>query len=214
MNGILGFGSILAELELSTEEKQEYIDLMRSSSDRLVNTITNYVDIALIVSENVDLNYTDVHVIELINDLKNDYSKLCEAKNLSFELLLPENLKEFAIYTDLALLRKIMSHLLDNAIKFTKEGFISIGFSVKPSKIEFFIKDTGIGIEKEAQERIFEYFMQENVSTTRDFEGNELGLSITKGFLKILGGDIHLESIKDKGTTFFFSLPIRAGDTK
>ena len=214
LNGILGFGSILAELELFPEEKQEYVNLMRVSSDRLVNTITNYVDISLIVSGNVDLNHTNVHVIELMNDLKNDFSELCEAKNLSFELLLPDDLKEFTIYTDLALLRKIVSHLLDNAIKFTKEGCISIGFSIKPSNIEFFIKDTGIGIEKDAQERIFEYFMQENVSTTRVFEGNGLGLSITKGFLKILDGDIRLESIKDKGTTFFFSLPITTGDTK
>ena len=104
-------------------------------------------------------------------------------------------------------MRKILSHLIDNAIKFTGQGMVSFGFEVKGGMLEFFVRDTGQGMDQETQARIYDLFMQENVSITRGHEGSGLGLSIIRGFLKILGGVIRLESAKGEGAAFFFSLP-------
>ncbi|MCX6278209.1 MAG: response regulator [Bacteroidetes bacterium] len=93
-------------------------------------------------------------------------------------------------------------------MKFTHKGAITMGFSVKSASVEIFISDTGVGIEIKALEQIFESFIQENTSSTRGHEGSGLGLSIIKGFAKLLGGEIRLESVKGEGSSFFFSLPI------
>ena len=208
LNGILGFGSLLAEPDLTDEEKQQYLSLLKASSNRLVNTITDYMDISLIVSGNMEVHRKSVNVPEVLRNIKNKFRGLCEIKKLTCNLIIPADQNEFCILTDEELLRKIISHLLDNAIKFTHEGTITMGFSVKSSHVEFFMKDTGTGIGKESQERIFESFMQENVSSTRGHEGSGLGLSIIKGITKLLGGEIRLESVKGEGTSFYFSLGI------
>ncbi|MEI6175148.1 MAG: PAS domain-containing protein, partial [Bacteroidota bacterium] len=208
LNGILGFGALLAEPDLPDREKQQYISLLQASSDRLVNTITDYMDISLILSDNIHVKYKSVDVMKVLTGVKKKFQALCAIKKLAFNLSTPEEKEPFCIQTDPDLFLKIITHILDNAIKFTHQGAITMGYSAGPAHVEFFCTDTGVGIEQEARERIFETFVQENATDTRGHEGSGLGLSIISGLTKLLGGEIRLESVKGQGTSFFFSLPI------
>jgi len=208
LNGILGFGSLLAEPGLDDESRVQYLSMMKKSSDRLINTVTDYMDISLIVSDTVEVYPRMVNVHEILIQLKNRFTDHSKVKKLGFFLLFPPGKDDCFIQTDPELLTKIMFHLLDNAVKFTQKGSITMGYTAGQDKIEFFVKDTGAGIEKEARERVFESFMQENTENTRGHEGSGLGLSIIRGLSKALGGEIRLESEKGKGSTFFFSLPL------
>ena len=208
LNGLLGFGSLLAEPDLDDESMQQYLSLMKSSSDRLINTITDYIDISLIVSDSVEVFSRPVIINNIMMDLQNKFENIIRIKQLEFNLVISDDKELFCIQTDPELLTRIMFHLLSNAVKFTQQGQVTMGYSVDSEKIEFFVKDTGAGIEKEARERVFESFMQENITNTRGHEGSGLGLSIIRGFSKALGGEIRLESEKGKGSSFYFSLPL------
>lgn len=207
LNGILGFASLLAEQELTTDEKLEFVDIMNLSSERLIKTITDYVDMAMIVSDNLDFKSIPVDIVRLLKGEKKLFQNNCDAKNLQFNLLLPDDHKELIIHTDPELLQKVITHLIDNAIKFTFNGSINFGLSVNSEFVKFFVEDTGIGIEENTQKRIFEKFMQGDFSDTRAFEGSGLGLPITKGIVTILGGEISLKSLPGKGSTFYISIP-------
>ena len=207
LNGILGSASLLAMMDLPPDEKQEFVDMMQDSGDRLVNTINDYVDMALIVSGNLEVNNELISVTKLIHEVANKFRKQCKAKNLTLNLLNSLNHNELTIHTDIVLLQKVLHHLMDNAVKFTHKGEISIGLSIKPSKVEFFVKDTGIGIAPEDKGQIFKIFVQGDASICRISEGSGLGLSIVNGILTLLGGEIHLDSAKESGTTIFFTIP-------
>ena len=208
LNGILGIASLLAESKLPEEKKLEYVDLMHDSSNRLVNTINDYVDMALIGSGNVNVNYESVYVGNLLDEIKNKYYRQFKAKNLQICLLLPDDQDELTIQTDQVLLQKALVHLMGNAVKFTFEGNIDLGFSVKQDTIEFFVKDTGVGIDENIKELIFKIFMQGETSVSRTYEGSGLGLSIVSGIVNLLGGEIRFESVRGKGTTFIITLPL------
>ena len=208
LNGLLGFGSLLAEPDLDDESRQQYLSMMKSSSDRLINTITDYIDISLIVSDSVEVFSRPVIINNIMMDLQNKFENIIRIKQLEFNLVISDDKELFCIQTDPELLTRIMFHLHSNAVKFTQQGQVTMGYSVDSEKIEFFVKDTGAGIEKEARERVFESFMQENITNTRGHEGSGLGLSIIRGFSKALGGEIRLESEKGKGSSFYFSLPL------
>ncbi len=137
------------------------------------------------------------------------YRPSCEIKNLLFTLKVPEPGTPFLIDSDPAFLTKILSHLLENALKFTFSGSVTMGYAKTRSALNFFITDTGIGISTEIQPRIFDSFMQEEHSQTRGFDGSGLGLSIVQGLVNLLGGEVVLKSEKGKGSTFFFTIPYK-----
>ena len=208
LNGILGSASLMAMIELPMEERQEFVDMMQDSSDRLVNTVNDYVDMALIVSGNLEINIEPVYIIKMIDEAVNKFRKHGNAKNLELLISLPNDMNELRINTDPILLQKVLNHLIDNAVKYTHKGEITLGFILKPDFIEFFIKDTGIGIDPESKEQIFNIFVQGDASISRTTEGSGLGLSIIKGIVTILGGEISLDSVKGEGTTVIFTLPL------
>ena len=214
LNGILGFGNLLAEPDLTSEEKQNYTRFLKASSDRLINTITDYIDISLIVTGNVEVSLKAVNTTNVLKELQTRFQHDCDAKNIMLKLEIPKDQEHFTLITDPELLRKSISCLMTNAIKFTNHGTVTIGCSIKSQTIEFFVIDTGIGIDSEVQEKIFEPFVHESMSETRAYQGSGLGLPIIKGFLKLLGGEIRLESEKGKGAAFFFSLPLEQGTTQ
>jgi CheY-like chemotaxis protein/anti-sigma regulatory factor (Ser/Thr protein kinase) len=113
------------------------------------------------------------------------------------------------LFSDQEFIRKTLSYLLDNAVKFTHSGEVSFGYLKKNSSLEFFVKDTGIGIPKELQSVIFEHFMQEESSITRGYDGSGLGLSISNRLIKLLGGEFRVESEKGKGSIFLFTIPYK-----
>jgi PAS domain S-box-containing protein len=206
LSGILGFAEFVLQPEITEDEKILYRDIITTSSDRLLNTITNYMDISLIVSGNMLFKPKKVNLVDVLNSVYDKFNPKCKAKNLEFIKQLPSEDSNFSLFSDPALLTKAISHLLDNAIKFTKTGTITMGFRILNGEYEIFVKDTGSGISHEAQGKVFQIFMQEEVSDAREYEGSGLGLSISKGLVELIGGKIRIESSKGKGTTIIITL--------
>lgn len=207
LNGILGFGQILTDGNLSEEEKDTYLQMLNESSARLINTVTNFMDISLLTSGNQKIYKKKTTINTLVLNVISKFNDQCKNKNISLTLQTPATEEEINIITDGDLLSKILYQLIDNAVKFTLEGTITVGYATTDNNLKFFVKDTGIGISDEKKDQIFETFIQEDIATTRKYEGSGLGLSIVKGFLALLEGKIWLESEKGKGSVFSFSMP-------
>lgn len=207
MNGILGFTELLKEQNLSGKEQQEYIELINKSGNRMLSIINDIIDISRIEAGLMKLNLTQSNVADQIDYIHTFFKPEAAAKglNLSVSNSLPRN--QANINTDREKLYAILTNLVKNAIKFTKKGEIEIGCAKKGGIIEFYVKDTGIGIPKDRQHAIFERFIQADIEDSMALQGAGLGLSISKAFLEMLGGKIWVESEEGKGSTFFFTLP-------
>ena len=136
-----------------------------------------------------------------------DFKHQAHSKNLKLQTELPPELSQAILKSDFDLIRKIFHHLLSNALKFTERGTITVGLTSDSGYLKFFVRDTGIGIAAEALEYIFDSFMQEDFSSTRTYEGSGLGLSIVKGIVTLLKGEVTLDSVKGEGATFYFTIP-------
>jgi PAS domain S-box-containing protein len=207
LNGILGFAEIMSQSDQSEDEKRESLSMLLASSDRLLNTITSYMDISLIISATMPVYKKYFYPGQVLRELFPKNKMLCSLKNLDLSLKIPEEPEEITICSDPDILSKVVSHLLSNAIKFTEKGSIQYGYGIRENELEFFIKDTGIGISKESLESIFEYFVKEDRGPLRISEGSGLGLSISKGFIELLGGQIRVETEIGKGSCFYFTIP-------
>jgi CheY-like chemotaxis protein len=217
MNGILGFVELLKEPDLTGEEQQEYFQIIEKSGERMVNIINDIVDLSKIESGQIKVSISETNVNEQIEFVYALLRQEIEQKGLqiSFENSLHE--KDVIIKTDKEKLYAILSNLVKNAIKFTKKGFIEVGCGLvethgsgslkEPDLLQFYVKDTGIGIRHEQQEFIFERFRQGSESLNKNYQGAGLGLSISKAYVEILGGEIWVESEEGLGSTFYFTLP-------
>jgi PAS domain S-box-containing protein len=209
LNHILGFGKLLIEPGITQEEKNEFYAVVNSACNRLVNTVTDYMDISLLVSGNMEVSKKRFTPADILNDIFVKLRQNGKSKNLNILLEISPIDVLSQINSDQELLRKVLSQLLDNAIKFTKQGTVSFGFTLNETEIEFFVRDTGPGMGENAAKYIFDRFIQENVSNTRGYEGSGIGLSISKGMVELLGGRIWFETVKGEGTAFFFTIPLQ-----
>lgn len=207
LNSILGYSGLIAEPGISDEERERFFTLIRTSSSRLLNTIDSYMDISMIVSGTMEVHSQPVKIDAMLNSIRDQFQKICLIKHLELHMEIPMKESKVMLRSDPDLLFKIFSHLLDNAVKFTDQGRIDFGYNIKPGVLEFFVKDTGMGIGMDARKWIFENFTQEELSDTRGHEGSGLGLSIVRGLVWLLGGEIRMESEKGSGSTFLFTLP-------
>jgi len=207
LNGILGFGQLIAEPTLTKEDKEEYLMMLNDSSDRLINTVTNIMDTSLIVSGNQEVQKKNILLGEMMEEIYNRFRIRCFQKKLAFVLNLDEISPTFQVHSDPELLNKVLNHLIDNAVKYTRSGSIKFGCKTVEDQVVFHVTDTGIGINLNEQKGIFDHFNQGDGSYTREQEGSGLGLSIAKGLVELLGGRIWVESIKGEGSTFSFSIP-------
>jgi len=209
MNGILGFAEILQDPEISGEQQQEYLQIIQKSGYRMLNIINDIIDISKIESGLMKVNSRESNVNEQIEYIYTFFKPEVEAKGmkLSFKTTLPA--KEAQLITDREKLYAILTNLVKNAIKFTTEGAIEFGYSLTHdhASLQFYVKDTGIGIPKERQEAIFERFVQADISDKMARQGAGLGLAITKSFIEMMGGKIWVESEVGVGSTFYFTLP-------
>jgi hypothetical protein len=207
MNGILGFAELLKGDDLSGEQQQKYIQIIEKSGARMLNIINDIVSISKIESGIIDIYLSETNInnqLQFVYDslkLDADIKKI----NLSFNCALTE--KEATIKTDSEKFYSILSNLVKNAIKYTDKGTIEFGYTNKGEEFEFYVKDTGIGIQKERQEAIFERFIQADIVDKMARQGAGLGLAISKAYTEILGGKIWVESEEGKGSIFFFTLP-------
>jgi len=212
LNGILGFGQLLGDSGLSAEEKANYYALLQKSSHRLMNTVSDYMDMARIVSGNMEVRKTEFLLQPMFREIAENARELCAEKKIALELTIPKEPAKLALHSDFEYLRKILNILLGNAVKFTKTGSIHCGYMQIPGFVEFFVKDTGVGIAADKVGIIFEMFSQEESSNTRGYDGSGLGLAIAKGLVKLLGGNIKVSTEKGKGATFTFTVPYKATD--
>lgn len=208
MNGILGFAGLLKEQNLTGEEQQTYINLIEKSGARMLNLINDLIDISKVESGLMELSFAFTNLNDKLDFLYRFFK--VEAGQKGLELTIDSKItpKDAIVSTDQDKLYSILSNLIKNALKFTKTGSIRFGCELKGDNFEFFVRDTGIGIAKEKQKIIFDRFMQADSSLSRAFEGAGLGLSISKAYVNMLGGEIWLESEAGVGSCFYFTLPL------
>ncbi|MCX6160468.1 MAG: ATP-binding protein, partial [Ignavibacteriae bacterium] len=212
MNGILGFADLLKEPNLTGEEQKKYIGIIEKSGVRMLNIINDIIDISKIESGQMEVSISEIDINEKIEYIYTFFKPEAEGKGIqiNFKNTLPS--KESVIKTDREKIYSILTNLIKNAIKYTNEGSIEFGYTLKRNYIEFYVKDTGIGIPKDRQEAIFERFIQADISDIRALQGAGLGLAIAKAYTEMLGGKIWVESEEGKGSIFYFTIPYNTAE--
>ena len=206
MNGIIGFSTLLNNDQLSDNQKQHYLEIITQSSNQLLGIINDVLDISLIETGNIQAYNESFSLNELLDELyyeRNPFMKDGVSLTLSKGLSDAQSM----IMSDELKVRQIMNNLLNNAIKFTDEGFINFGYQLKNNELEFFVHDSGIGIATDLHDKIFNRFHKAEIEITRLYEGIGLGLAICKGNVDLLGGRIWVESVLTKGSAFYFTIP-------
>ncbi|MBI9035581.1 MAG: PAS domain S-box protein [Bacteroidales bacterium] len=217
MNAIIGFSELLSNATLSGEDKEEFIQIIRNSSIRLLRIIDDILDISRIDSNQLTILPKDVKLYDVYTESLTTFQKSEHLlQNTEVKLLshFPSHLKNQIIKTDAFRLQQVMDNLINNATKYTNKGTIEVGVNLINDKetklIEFYVKDTGVGIPLNMQKLIFERFRQ--VEETEFHQGTGLGLSISKGLIELLGGSIHVESEPGKGSCFYIRIPYQQGN--
>jgi PAS domain S-box-containing protein len=208
MNGILGFSELLKEPHLSGELQAEYIELINQSGQRMLNLINDLIDISRIESGESRVQITETPVNTVLRDICTFFKPRASNQQLRLTCSLALSDNQSIIATDSSKLTQILTNLVQNALKFTIEGEVNIGYTKKEKMLEFYVIDSGIGIPEEMSWSIFERFRQVDSSLTRLHEGSGLGLSISKAYVEMLGGTIWVKSTVGRGSTFFFTLPL------
>jgi PAS domain S-box-containing protein len=216
MNGILGFSELIKNEEMSDKERKSYIDFIINASNQLLNIIDDIVNISRIDSGEVKISENEVSLQQLFNNLMVFFHGYLMNRNDKVSLRLKNKVGE--AYDKVMLAEKqvqhVLSNLLYNAIRFTKEGYIEIGVEIINNNLRFYIKDTGIGVSKVQQEKIFERFYQVNTEGTKSYGGTGLGLTIAKALVELLNGKIGVISEVGNGSEFFFTVPLKRALTK
>ncbi|HZK92687.1 MAG TPA: ATP-binding protein [Prolixibacteraceae bacterium] len=207
MNGILGFAALLKEPDLTGEEQQEYIQIIEKSGTRMLNIINDIVDISKIESGLMEVSIKESNINEQIDYIHTFFKPEIEGKGIQFLFKNPLPFSKAIIKTDREKLFAIFTNLVKNAIKYSEKGSIELGYVKRDETLEFYVKDTGIGIPKDRQVAVFERFIQADIGDRRAYQGAGLGLSIAKAYVEILGGKIWVESEEGIGSTFYFTLP-------
>ena len=214
MNAIVGFSAFLNEPDLTPDKRKDFTDIIIQSSDQLLAIIDDIIRIASIESgqEKIQESEIDVNLVcKLINE---QFTPKTIDRNvkLSLNTDLPDD--DAVISTDATKLTQILINLIGNAFKFTQNGYINFGYSVKGKQLEFYVEDSGIGIALDMQEKIFNRFRQVETTDTRNIGGSGLGLSISKAYVKMLGGSIWVTSELGKGSVFYFTIPFKNTNPK
>jgi len=209
MNGILGFTELLKEPDLTSKDKDKYIDIIQKSGRRMLETVNDIIEISKIEAGLISVNRISFNANDVLEDLVSFFQPEAAGKNIRLyvEKLIPEDAA--IIVTDKNKFESILSNLIKNAIKYTSEGTIKTGYYHKHNEIEFYIADTGKGISEERQKAIFDRFVQADIEDKKALGGSGLGLSIAKAYADALGGNLWLEhSAPGLGSEFRFRLPL------
>ena len=207
MNGILDFAGLLTTPNLTGEKQQEYIRIIENSGKRMLNIINDIVSISKIESGILDVNISESNLNEQMEYIHNFFKSETDKKGIQFISNNSLSKNDVVIKTDKEKLYAILTNLVKNAIKFTNEGSIEFGCKKNGKFLEFYVKDSGVGIRHEQKTLIFERFRQGSESLSRNYEGAGLGLSISKAYVELLGGKIWVESEEEKGSNFSFTIP-------
>jgi len=209
MNAILGFSEILVRPNLAKEKQTLYAEVLNAASNQLLGIINDILDISKIETGQVTIHEGEVSLNQILRTVQSIFIQ--NAKNKGNTLVISPTLPDdkCLVHTDESKITQIITNLVSNAIKFTDNGRIEIGYSVSDSQLKFFVEDTGIGISEENQGLIFDRFRQADMAPNRNYGGTGLGLSICKAFVEMLGGDISVDSVFGQGSKFNFTVPYK-----
>ncbi len=207
MNGIIGFSNLLSRADLPTEKRLNYSNIVTESCNMLQQIVNDILDISKIEAGQVKIKEEKVDINLLIDELSAFHLPATKITDLSLYSIKPLNKTAAIIRTDKIKLYQVLNNLLSNAIKFTDSGYIKFGYEVVNGTLQFFVKDTGIGIPIELQDKIFDSFRQVELELNRSYGGTGLGLAISKRLVSLLGGKIWVESEVGKGSIFYFTIP-------
>ncbi|MFZ4571339.1 MAG: response regulator [Bacteroidales bacterium] len=208
MNGILGFTQLLKDPDLNNSTRREFIKHIDRSTNRLLKIITDIVDISRIESGVDSLEKSEIDLIWLLDDSQALFQPQAKGKNLDIKFYCNIAPAASKVITDGGKLKQIVNNLISNAIKFTEQGNIEVTASIENDSLNLTVKDTGIGIDPEMHEVIFDRFRQVEIGHSRKYEGAGLGLSIARSYARLLKGEISLESSIGKGSIFKLILPV------
>lgn len=209
LNAIRGFSELLSDPGLRAEESKEYSEIIIESSDRLLSLITEIINISSLETGQEKIIENEVNLNSIFDVIEEQFKSKSKKENITIhsEPGLPN--KDADIITDETKLIQILSKLVDNALKFTKEGSVRFGYSVKGEELEFYVRDTGIGISANEQKVIFERFHQGDSNMNRQYDGPGLGLAISKAYSELLGGKMWMTSEPGIGSVFYFTIPYK-----
>jgi signal transduction histidine kinase len=209
LNAITGFSGLLLREDITPEKRKEYSDHIVKNNKILINMIEDLIDTSKIESGSLQLHLSPVHVRQFLNRLNEPIIENMARKNKAFiDVVLDQpDLKDDTIVADPMRLQQVLWHVLDNAVKFTREGYIHYGCHENRHNMIFYVDDTGIGISEEHKEVVFDKFRQLDESAKRKFGGTGLGLYYARKIAEMMGGKLWFESKPEGGSVFYFSVP-------
>lgn len=215
LNAVIGISHLLL-LENPKPEQLENLQTLKYSSEHLLGLVNDILDFNKISSGSLDLENIEFNVTHLLNGIQGIFNNRAKAKNIRFSIK-KDNLLPEVLIGDSVRILQILTNLVSNALKFTKKGRVTLDLEIAAETdetclLEIFVRDTGIGIPKDKQEKIFQSFAQANSDTTRMYGGTGLGLAICRQLLELMGGTLHLDSEEGKGSTFSFLLQLNKGN--
>lgn len=221
LNAILGFSSLLGEKDISDQEREEYNGIIHGSSNNLLDLVSDILDISKIEAGQMELSLTAVSLEALISDLVGIFEMFMKRddiglnKQVQLKVAIDDELLKTKIITDNLRLTQVISNLVNNAIKFTKQGYIEVGCTKlrNDEMLEFYVKDTGIGIKDENLQLIFERFRKVEEDKSHLHRGTGLGLAISYQLVNLLGGSMHVTSTVGVGSVFYFTIPFIKSET-
>lgn len=209
MNAILGFSEMLSIPDLTDKKRAHFVEIIQNCGKQLVLIIDDILEISRLETKQIQVIEEPVNLNDLFLNLFSIFNIKSKEKKIPLYLKKGLSDKQSVILTDKKILNTAINNVLNNALKFTSKGFIELGYRLENNELEIYVKDTGIGIEPEKHVMIFVRFSQAEKELSKKSGGLGLGLSIAKENIKLLGGDIKLESKKDVGSTFFITIPYK-----
>jgi PAS domain S-box-containing protein len=207
LNSIIGFSELLCGEDNDPDEVKRFSSIIQSSGNRMLQLISNLIDISKIESGTELVSYSQVFPVRIIEEAVSQFQLMAEKKSVIIKSCFPRGMEDLSVSTDSLKLEQIITNLVNNALKFTTLGSIEICLEQRSEEVLFSVRDTGIGIPPSKLDQIFDRFYQVNSAQSFRSEGAGLGLSLCKGMVELLGGKIWVESEEGKGSTFYFTLP-------
>ncbi|MCL3780093.1 PAS domain S-box protein [Prolixibacteraceae bacterium JC049] len=210
MNGIIGFSSLLDDPGVSEAKRKYYTQIIQNSSHKLLQVIDDILEISTLETKQLRLNESSFCLNDLLMELFSIFDLDSKKRNIPIYLKKQLKDKDSYIVSDKEKIYKVLHNLLTNALKFTNQGYVELGYVVSKENLKLYVKDTGIGISEESKDRIFKRFSQESSEMSQKYGGLGLGLSISKENAELLGGDVTFISEKGTGSTFYLTIPYKA----
>jgi PAS domain S-box-containing protein len=215
LNSVVGFANLLLADNLTQDVREDYVEHINYNSEKLLQIIGDIIDLSRLESSQIEISYEEASLSTMVNEVAEEARQVIKRNEKPITLYV-KNLFQAGgdlIFTDKVWLKRVLTHLMDNAVKFTLDGSIDFSYLRDNDTIVFKIRDTGIGINKENLGRIFEEFSQEVDGHHRPFEGLGIGLTLAKEVVERMGGRIYVQSEKGVGSEFSFSIPYRPAGT-